>query len=173
MLRYIEKEKLSEIPKFPSSSPAARLDCYCIAFPSPLQIGHIWNKAWESTRKQLATKKQPISQLEHNVASSFFHPFTGERGREMLKKKRDGERADEMRTSGVCWRLKGFPAVRVTFAVPETEPWERLCCSHMPWKNILAAHCQIFFTSFTFICESTKELCLLDNFSMILFIVRS
>lgn len=88
--RNIEKKNLSEILKCPSSTPAARLDCYCIALSSPIRIGHIWDKAWESTGKQLATKNNQFHNWNTTLPVLFFPPFTGERG-ETLKKERDRE----------------------------------------------------------------------------------
>lgn len=75
------------MPESRCSTPTARLDCFCIPLSSPLQIGHICDEAWERARKQLA-KKQPISQLEHSIASSFFFaPFTGQRSRDTEQEK--------------------------------------------------------------------------------------
>lgn len=79
---------------------------------------------------------------------SFFLALSLGREVETLNKKRDGESAGEMWTSGVCWRLTGFPAVLLTFAVPGTEPWEWLCCSHIPWDNIFSCTCQISWFPF-------------------------
>lgn len=139
-----------------SRSSRLLLHSFVISTPDWPHLGQSVGKH----RKAVGNKKQPISQLEHDVASSFF--FTLSLGKEV-------ERHWRRKGTGSSGRDVNIWGLLETEGVPSCSPDLRRARDRTMGMTLLLSHAleehssckvpNILFYSFTFICESTKELC--------------